>query len=66
MGREILETKETKMRAIREMLSKFASAMAAQRKLSNYLCQGCDLRDHCSLPPWRRQLCAETRALRPR
>ena len=48
-----------------ELISKLAKAIAAERNLSRYNCAGCDLRDCCHLPPWRRQLCVETRAMRP-
>ena len=53
------------MHTLLELLSKLANAITAERKLSRYNCAGCDLRDHCHLPPWRRQLCVETRAMRP-
>lgn len=53
------------MRMIREIVTKLAAALATPR-MSTYLCDGCDLRDHCSLPPDRRRLCWETRANRPR
>jgi hypothetical protein len=53
------------MQTFREWISKLAAAIATQRQLSRYNCAGCDLRDCCHLPPWRRQLCVEARAMRP-
>jgi len=54
------------MRTLRELITKLAAAIAAQRKLSNFMCNGCELRDYCNLPSSRRQLCCESRAIRPR
>ena len=53
------------MRFIRDFVAKLASALAP-RKVSQYVCNSCDLRDNCSLPANRRQLCWEVRAMRPR
>jgi hypothetical protein len=54
------------MRLLREFFEKLLSAVAVQRPLSGFICEGCDLREHCRLPVHRRQLCSEIRALRPR
>ena len=53
------------MHTLRGLISKLATAITAQRKLSRYNCGGCDLRDCCHLPPELRQLCVEMRAMRP-
>jgi len=53
------------MYQLREIIKKLTITVAAQRQLSRFMCEGCELRDRCSLPASRRQLCCETRALRP-
>jgi hypothetical protein len=54
------------MRMLRDFIAKLAGLVATQRQLSRFICEGCELRDQCHLPSYRRQLCYETRALRPR
>jgi hypothetical protein len=54
------------MRAVREIIAKFATAITTQRSMSGFMCEGCESRNLCSLPANRRQLCNETRAMRPR
>ena len=54
------------MSIFREFIAQVATAIAAQRKLSRLICNGCELRNHCQMPPERRQLCWEIRAVRPR
>lgn len=54
------------MRAIRDLISKFANALAAERDASRYVCASCEMHDRCSLPPSRRRLCWEVRAMWPR
>jgi hypothetical protein len=53
------------MSKLREILEDLKGAIAAQRAVSRFMCEGCELRDRCSLPAHRRQLCWEARALRP-
>jgi hypothetical protein len=54
------------MSMLREIIAKVAAAIATQRQISRFNCEGCDLRDYCSLPAERRQLCWEARAFHPR
>jgi hypothetical protein len=53
------------MRLLREIVA-WIAALGTQRPLSRFVCEGCDMRDACSLPAGRRQMCQEARALRPR
>ncbi len=54
------------MRLLRDFVEWLVNTVAAQRSLSGFMCEGCDLREHCCLAAYRRQLCSEMRALRPR
>jgi hypothetical protein len=53
------------MRLLNQMISKLVRAIAVQRPMSNFMCQGCELREYCCLTARRRRLCCELRALRP-
>jgi len=54
------------MRLVRDFIERLGNALAAERSMSGFMCKGCELREYCRLPAYRRQLCNETRALRPR
>lgn len=54
------------MRKLRKLIESLRSAITTQRVVSRFMCEGCDLRDGCSLPAYLRLLCWEARALRPR
>jgi len=47
------------MSMLRKIIEKFATAIVTRRQISRFNCEGCDLRDYCSLPAERRQLCWE-------
>ncbi len=51
------------MRVLRDILARLNKAIAPPPAASRYMCAGCDQRDHCGLPPARRRLCWETRAM---
>jgi hypothetical protein len=53
------------MRALSDAIARFASAVTRQRRLSRFVCAGCEMRDRCSLPAYRRRLCQEVRAVLP-
>ncbi len=52
------------MYLLREIITKLTIAVANERKISRFVCEGCELRADCRLPSQKRRLCNETRAIR--
>jgi hypothetical protein len=58
--------RSAQMSMLSKIIEKSVTAIVTRRQISRFNCEGCDLRDYCSLPAEKRQLCWEARAFRPR